>query len=268
MKTSRALWIFALVLAVAAIAPRVEAAPAVSISVSPATGVAPYPATLTWNASGAATCTASDGWSGTQAVTGTKQVTITAAVKFTLTCVASDGQVTITWTPPTMNTDGSTLTDLAGFNLYRGTSATNLAKIKSLGKTVTSYVDPALASGTYLYAATAVNAGSQESVKSQTSSAVVVGSSASQSATADVTTIPNPPTGLTTVAATAYEIRPNAKGVLTAARIGVVPLGTSCSSDTRTVAKVTYNRVSPAAVDLVVWPNAIPPVDTFAKCGG
>lgn len=248
-------------------APTYAAAPAVSISVSPATGNAPYPATLTWSATGATSCTASDGWTGTQAVSGSKQVTITAAIKYTLTCFASDGQVTITWTPPTTNTDGSTLTDLAGTNLYRGTTAANLTKFKSTGVGITSWVDAGLASGTYLYAATAVNAASLESARSVTSSAVVVGSSASQSATAAVQTIPNPPSGLTTVAATAYEIRPT-NGVLVASRIGVIPLRFPCQTDTRTVANVKYNRVDPGSIDLVNWPAVLPPVDTFARCAG
>jgi hypothetical protein len=243
----------------------VQAAPSVSISVAPATGIAPYQATLTWGATGATSCTASDAWTGPQPTSGTKQVTISAATKFTLTCVASDGQVTISWVPPTSNTDGSPLTDLAGFNVYRGTSATNLARVKSVGTAVTSTIDSGLASGTYIYSATAVNAASLESAKGNTSSAVVVGSSATQSAQAIVQTTPSPPTGIVTSAATAYEIRLSS-GVLTATRIGVIPLGSPCQTDTRLVGTVVYNRVAPSAVDLINWPNAIPPVDVFARC--
>ena len=243
-----------------------HAAPTVSISVAPATGIAPYQATLTWGATGATSCVASDGWTGPQATSGTKQVTISAATKFTLTCTASDGQVTISWTPPTLNTDGSPLTDLAGFNVYRGTSASNLTRVKSVGTAVTSTVDTGLASGTYIYSATAVNAASVESAKGNTSSTVVVGSSASQSAQAVVQTIPNPPTGIVTSAATAYEIRSSSTGVLTAAVVGLIEIGSPCQTDTRTVGGVVYNRVARHDVDLFNRPAKMPPTEVFALC--
>lgn len=177
-----------------------HAAAAVSISLNPATGVAPYTSTLTWNVTGAATCTASDGWSGSKALTGTQAVTVSAATKYTLTCTASDGQTTTTWTPPIANTDSSPLTDLAGFNIYRGTTATNLARIKSVGAAVTTYQDTGLAPGTYYYALTAVNAASRESAQARTTPypIAVTGSSASSSASAGIDTIPNPPGGPTT----------------------------------------------------------------------
>jgi hypothetical protein len=68
------------------------------------------------------------------------------------------------------------------------------------------------------------------------------------------------------VAATAYEIRPNSSGVLAATRIGVIPLGSPCQTDTRTVGAVMYNRVDPSSVDLINWPTKIPPADVFALC--
>jgi len=178
-----------------------HAAPAVSISLNPATGVAPYTSTLTWSVTGAASCTASDAWTGTKSLTGTQTVTITAATKYTLTCLASDGQTTTTWTAPTTNTDGSTITDLAGYNLYRGTTATNLTRLKSFGPTVVSYQDTNLAPGQYYYALTSVNAASLESVQGRSSPypVVVTGSSTSASANAGIQSVPNPPSGVQTV---------------------------------------------------------------------
>ena len=178
------------------------AAPTVNVSLNPAIGVAPYTSTLTWTVSGASSCAASDGWTGAKAVTGgTLQVTVSAATKYTLTCVAADGQTTTTWTPPTTNTDNSALTDLAGFNVYRGTSSTNLARVKSLGPAITNYTDTALASGSYWYAVTAVSASSTESARSAAnpSPVVVKGSSASASAQASIQTTPSAPTGVITV---------------------------------------------------------------------
>jgi hypothetical protein len=66
----------------------------------------------------------------------------------------------------------------------------------------------------------------------------------------------------------AYEIRENSTGVLTASRIGIVPAGSLCGQDTRTVSGVTYNRVDPASVDLVNWPAVLPARDVFARCSG
>ena len=38
----------------------------------------------------------------------------------------TNGTATISWIPPTQNTDGSALTDLAGYRIYYGTSPSSL----------------------------------------------------------------------------------------------------------------------------------------------
>lgn len=45
---------------------------------------------------------------------------------------------TITWVPPTTNTDGSSLTDLAGYTVFYGTSSGNYTNSTDVGNT-TSY---------------------------------------------------------------------------------------------------------------------------------
>lgn len=184
------------------------AAPAISISVSPNTGVVPYQSTLTWTVTGATGCTAADGWTGTQSLSGSKSVSITAPTKFTLTCTAADGQVTTVITPPTTNTDGTPLTDLAGFNIYRGTSATNLAKVKALGPTVLTYQATGLPTGTYYIATTAVNGASIESAQGNTAPFPinVTGSTASASALAAVQSVPNAPTSQSTTVSVTTQI--------------------------------------------------------------
>lgn len=192
---------YVLALAVMLLASTAFAAPpSVSVSLNPASGVAPYPSTLTWSATGASSCTASDGWTGSKALTGTQSVTVNAATKYTLTCIASDGQTTTVWTPPTLNTDSTPYTNGAGYSVYRGTTATNLARIKSLGPAVLSYQDTGLASGNYYYAVTSVNANSAESAmgKATPYPVAVTGSSSAASATADVQSIPNAPGGVIT----------------------------------------------------------------------
>ena len=59
-------------------------------------------------------------------------------------------------TPPTQNSDGSALTDLAGMRVYYGTSASSLNQVLDLpGAAPTTYALSNLASGTWYFAATA-----------------------------------------------------------------------------------------------------------------
>jgi uncharacterized protein (TIGR03118 family) len=68
-------------------------APTVTLSVSPTTITVGQSATLTWTSSNAASCTASDGWSGSQTLNGNQAVapTQTGGIKYTLTCTAPTG---------------------------------------------------------------------------------------------------------------------------------------------------------------------------------
>jgi hypothetical protein len=86
----------------------------------------------------------------------------------------ANGAATLTWTPPTRNTDGSTLTNLAGYRIYYGTSANSLTKtinVNSAG--VSSYVVSDLAPATYYFAVTAYNKSGAESARSTTVSKVI-----------------------------------------------------------------------------------------------
>jgi hypothetical protein len=72
----------------------------------------------------------SDGRGGTAAL---------ASFNLTVTAVAT-GSATLSWTPPTENTDGSALT-LAGYRIYYGTSSSNLDQMKQIA-------NPGVTSGT------------------------------------------------------------------------------------------------------------------------
>jgi hypothetical protein len=66
--------------------------PAISISASPTQVSAQGSSTLTWSTANAASCSASGGWSGTQASSGSKSVgPLTANTTYTLTCTNSSG---------------------------------------------------------------------------------------------------------------------------------------------------------------------------------
>jgi hypothetical protein len=72
------------------------------------------------------------------------------------------GSATLSWNPPTTNTDGTHLTDLAGFKIYYGTSSGNYTQVVNAGY-VTTYTVNNLNSGTYYFVATAYDTSGNES---------------------------------------------------------------------------------------------------------
>lgn len=72
--------------------------------------------------------------------------------------------ITLSWTAPTENEDGTSLTDLAGYRIYYGKSPGQYSheiRIKNAGTTI--YTVDNLSKGTYFFVATAVNSAGVES---------------------------------------------------------------------------------------------------------
>ena len=68
----------------------------------------------------------------------------------------SNGSATLKWTAPTMNSDGSALTDLAGYHVYYGASATAMSNTVDItNPTTLIYVVTGLSTGTWYFAVTA-----------------------------------------------------------------------------------------------------------------
>lgn len=87
---------------------------------------------------------------------------------------ASSGTVTINWTPPTQNTDGSTLTNLAGYHIYYGTSQSALTKVVNITNPgLASYVISNLSAATWYFSVTSLNSKGVESPRSASVSHVV-----------------------------------------------------------------------------------------------
>jgi hypothetical protein len=79
----------------------------------------------------------------------------------------SAGNATLDWIPPTENTDGSVLTNLAGYNVHYGTSPDQLTQVIKLANPgLTSYVVDNLTTGTWYFAITSYAAGGVESSNS------------------------------------------------------------------------------------------------------
>lgn len=72
--------------------------------------------------------------------------------------------VTLQWQPPTENTDGTPLTDLAGYRIYYGVDPADLSDlIKLPNPGLTTYVVEELTPNTWYFAMTSVNERGQES---------------------------------------------------------------------------------------------------------
>lgn len=84
------------------------------------------------------------------------------------------GTAKLTWTAPTTNTNGSGLTDLAGYHIYYGNSPSAMTKVITLSSpATTSYTVSSLASGTWYFAVNAYTTGGVESALSNTGSKTV-----------------------------------------------------------------------------------------------
>lgn len=87
---------------------------------------------------------------------------------FSITVTApTNGSATLSWTPPTQNTDGSTIGNLAGFRIQYGTSSGALTQVIEVGNPgLASYVVTGLSSGAWFFAVRAYNSSGAESANS------------------------------------------------------------------------------------------------------
>lgn len=234
-------------------------------------GISPVATKFTWTCpQGSVSATASStgnqsAWTGSKALSGTQNLSgIKLSADYKLDCVTAAGTATatLTWAAPTQNTDGSALTNLAGFKLYYGTSSTNLINSTSVGAGVTSSVINSLSAGTWYFAVTAYNDQGIESAYSNVASKSVTVSAPvtySNTVTITVQTQPAPPT-LLTVDTTAYEINKSTDALQLAA-VGTVPLGVSCKP------QYDANGMNVVPRDQVKFKSSTRPLVVVAKCG-
>jgi hypothetical protein len=124
-------------------------------------------AAVTWSSSNTAAATISNaaGSNGLATSIAEGSTTIKAmsgTVSGTAALSVADRSVSLKWDAPTTNTDGTALTDLAGYKLRYGNSPGVYQTTLTLG-TGTSYALNNLAAGTYYFTVTAFNNGGIES---------------------------------------------------------------------------------------------------------
>jgi hypothetical protein len=89
------------------------------------------------------------------------------AFSITVQSQPTTGNATLSWTPPTQNDDGSTLTDLAGFRIQYGSSPSALTQtIQVANAGVATYVVTGLTSGSWYFTVRAYNTSGAESANS------------------------------------------------------------------------------------------------------
>jgi hypothetical protein len=178
-------------------APTVSGTPATSITAGSAysfrpSGSDPEGRALTWSISNrpswAAFSTSNGTLSGTPtaAQVGTySNITITASDGTNRTSLrafnvavnaagSSSGSASLSWTPPTRNTNGSALTNLAGYRIYYGTSASSLNRTVQVSNAgLTRYVVSDLSPATWYFSVRAYTSSGAESVASNTVSKAV-----------------------------------------------------------------------------------------------
>lgn len=95
----------------------------------------------------------------------------TALAPFSIDVTTAADSISLSWTPPTQNSDGSSLNDLAGYDIYYGTDPAALnQKIVLTSPGATSYVVTGLASGTWYFVVKSLSSSGVESASSNLAS--------------------------------------------------------------------------------------------------
>ena len=165
----------------------------------------------------------------------------------------------LSWQAPTQNTDGTPVTNLAGFKLYFGQSSGNLSQSVTIANPAAlTYRVENLTAATWFFAATAYNAAGAESAFSNIASKTTIGCVPLPD--------PRPPAGvtITTQAITVFDYVPQVDDTLMLP-IGTVPEGTQCLAAQGVIADgVVYFAVPRAAVSFA---GNVQPDIVYARCG-
>ena len=91
----------------------------------------------------------------------------TGSQTVTIGVTAPSGTATLTWNPPTKNTDGSAVTQLTGYHIFYGNAQDALTQSVAItGSSNTTYEITGLGTGTWFFAVAADAADGAQSAKS------------------------------------------------------------------------------------------------------
>jgi hypothetical protein len=167
---------------------------------------------------------------------------------------ATANTAVLTWTAPTLNTDGTTITLPLTYNVYQGASgSTAKSKVQSGITALAATVTAGLVAGTTACFELTAVAGALESAHT------------AEVCKAFPSATPNAPGNLqisVTVASTIYKLRQSVDGYSFVA-IGTAPLGTACDASHNADG---YSPVPRASVHLASRFDTLPLI-VFAQCG-
>lgn len=172
----------------------------ISFTAEVTSGVETVVPVLTWDTTPLADdCTASGDWSGSKGPAGTETLpAISGSATYNISCEWLDTTAILSWTAPTQNTDGTPLTDLAGFRIYSGqTSGGPYPGVHhDIAPTDVTHDIDGLTPGDWFFVATAFNALGVESDFSGEAMKILGEETSTESVGITVNPRPNPPSGV------------------------------------------------------------------------
>ena len=156
--------------------PVVESSGDPSVTLTVESVAAASSANLRWSSENVSSCTASGSWDGERPNAGSDSITLndTGDHTFLLTCQGNQGSAVsmvtvsldgteVAWVAPARNTDGSSLTDLAGYNLYYGQNSGDYTELLPVSDPSLTSIALAIEPGEYYMAMTAYDEDGNES---------------------------------------------------------------------------------------------------------
>ncbi|HET9864322.1 MAG TPA: hypothetical protein VFP37_12820 [Steroidobacteraceae bacterium] len=211
---------------------------------------------LTWSTTPvASSCSASGGWSGKKFGSGTETApAITKTTSYSMTCTWRNGTTNLRWTAPTRNTNGSALTDLAGFKIVYGVAPTALTHSKTVNdpKATTTLIS-GLSAGTWYFAVRALNKSGTQSGNSNMAQKAVPGSYATRTVKVTISGGTTTPT-LKTTSTTVYDVVSRYGSRTLGRQVGTIAIGKPCQSSYRVGSN--YYRVTSSDVKLTRTPRS------------
>lgn len=149
--------------------------PRISLSADPEQVAVGASSTLNWSVSAADSCTATGGWSGERALSGSAGTgPLQQTTSFGLSCSGPGGNAlrsvsvevldkTLRWRAPTQNVDGTPITDLGGYVVYWGTQSRNYTSSHRIEDPAVTEWEADIAPNTYYFALTAFDGDGNES---------------------------------------------------------------------------------------------------------